>query len=561
MRSPVGTAVDKAKTAIDKTKPLSEDTQKFVDELNKKKEDISMKQQLSSQWNTQMTWAGSTVWTVPQIPVSLPPVTQQPPKRTANLPTTQRQQQPATQPVATATQPVVTTTKPVAKTTKPVVTQPKTISGEVQKEITSQTNNETISTKPVNAINAALKAKNEAWMKAYNEAKEARIAKEQAWPVASETQLWDRAMLNMKDEESDALKLAEVSKLKETDIASNLADKERTLKAWEQALDNFRNAVGIDKDGNVDMNRKGSIWYSLQNDFNNYKSEQEKLSSQYESARKSRVASQMRANLLARWVDISKIPQEKLIALSDEVGAQAFTDIYNNKQNTLNALTAKQETLTSRLNDLRQQWILAEDKYNTLKATVESQFEKTRNDIQRSYVNDIFQITDTAKAKKEAKQTAAVNTMETMLKAVSATEAPELRSRFLSLIDKGMSSVDLVKTIANDPRFKELATSLAEQTKKEASDEATLKAQKTQAEIDRLAAQSEADKITAQASLIRANKAWAAKTSKFDAQYQTPASTTDYNAAIEAWVPANLAAQVTSKWQLLDLTRQSLTTK
>jgi hypothetical protein len=63
----------------------------------------------------------------------------------------------------------------------------------------------------------------------------------------------------------------------------------------------------------------------------------------------------MRAKLLARGVDISKIPQEQLIALSDDVGAKAFEDIYSNKQNTLTALSNKQENLTSKLNDLRSQ--------------------------------------------------------------------------------------------------------------------------------------------------------------------------------------------------------------
>lgn len=466
--------------------------------------------------------------------------------------------------VTTQTQtPVVSKPKPVATTTtttkaKAKVEQPKTISGSVEKEITSQTNNEWIRTKPqidltdeqVRARNAELKAKNEAWLKKYNEEKNARVAKEQQSPT---TQLGEAGMLKLDDDQTAAMKMQEVTGLRQSDIATNEADRDRTLKAGEQALDNFRNVVGIDKDWNVDMNRKWSIGATLQRDFDDYKKQQTELSKGYESTRKSRVSSQMRANLLARGVDISKIPQEQLIALSDEVGAKAFEDIYNNKQNTLNAITAKQDAVTSKLNELKQQGLIAEDKYNTLKATVESQFEKTRNDIQRNYVNDIFWITDTAKTKKEAKQTAAFNALESMLKAVPSTDAPALRERFLALVDKWVNVTDIIKAVGADSQFKALAKKLAETTQEVEWAKAQLSANKTQAEIDKLRADAIKAQQQWQASLMSASKKWSSSSTKVPYNDQ-PVSVTEATAIKEkfnvdvVWMTKGQAIKAINQW-------------
>ena len=63
-------------------------------------------------------------------------------------------------------------------------------------------------------------------------------------------------MLKLDDDQTAAMKMNEVTGLKQSDIAANEADRDRTLQAGEQALEGFRNIVGVDKDGNVDMNRK-----------------------------------------------------------------------------------------------------------------------------------------------------------------------------------------------------------------------------------------------------------------------------------------------------------------
>lgn len=525
---------------------------------------IIKKQNLISSWAESKTWAWALLSPSP-VPVSIPSTqfTQQLPttQKSAVTPTSTVTSKPTVTPTSTVTsKPTVTptsTVKPTITTTTKQVSvqqQPKTISGSVEKEITSQTNNESIRTKPASLVNAELRAKNEAWLKKYNEEKNARIAKEQAWQMTTTTKLWESGMLNLTDDQTAAMKMQEVTGLRQSDIATNEADRNRTLEAGKQALDEFRNVVGIDKDGNVDMNRKWSIGATLQRDFDDYKKQQTELSKGYESTRKSRVSSQMRANLLARGVDISKIPQEQLIALSDEVGAKAFEDIYNNKQNTLNAITAKQDAVTARLNDLKEKWLIAEDKYNTLKATVESQFEKTRNDIQRNYVNDIFWITDTAKAKKEAKQTAAFNALESMLKAVPSTDAPALRERFLALVDKGVNVTDIIKAVGADTQFKELAKKLAESTQESEWVKAQLSASKTQAEIDKLRADANKAQKQWQASLISASKKWSSSSSTKVPYSNQPLTLTEISTLKKDFPNINFSWM--TKWQAMNIVNQ-----
>ena len=186
----------------------------------------------------------------------------------------------------------------------------------------------------------------------------------------------------------------------------------------------------------------------------------------------------MRANLLARWVDISNIAPEQLIALSDEVGAKAFEDIYQNKQATLNAITAKQEAATAKLNQLKESGAVAEKEYNNLKATIDSTFAKTKQEIQRAYVNDIFGIADTARTKKQAQEESAVNTIETFLKNVPATEAAAFRSRYSNLIKSGKTPAEIVLAITKDPEYIKKSTELAKSAQAAASAKATLEQKK-----------------------------------------------------------------------------------
>lgn len=192
-------------------------------------------------------------------------------------------------------------------------------------------------------------------------------------------------------------------------------DRDKSLIAASDNMNKFRSVLGINEDGSINVNAPNSIGASIQKDFEDYKAKRQQQSSEYESTRKAQVTGNIRARLASSGIDISKVPPERLIALSDEVGVAAFGDIYNDKQNALNSINTKQEALTAKLNDLKQKGLVADQEYNTLKTTIDSTFNKTKNDIQKQYVNDIFGVTEKAKAAKEAKQTTAVNTVENFL--------------------------------------------------------------------------------------------------------------------------------------------------
>ena len=115
-----------------------------------------------------------------------------------------------------------------------------------------------------------------------------------------------------------------------------------------------------------------------------------------------------------------------------------------------------------------------------------------------------------------------------MLKAVSASEAPALRARFTALIDKGLSATDILKTVANDTQFKDLAKKLADQNTEASKAELALKNKKTESEITENEASAAAKTKTAEAAVIRANKAGSGSKDKIAAQYNTPVSASDF---------------------------------
>jgi hypothetical protein len=142
-----------------------------------------------------------------------------------------------------------------------------------------------------------------------------------------------------------------------------------------------------------------------------------------------------------------------------------------------------------------------------------------------------------------------------MLKAVSASEAPALRARFTALIDKGLSATDILRTVANDAQFKELAKSLAEQNKAAEKAALELKNRTAESEITENEASAASKLKTAEAAVIRANKAGSGSKDKIAAQYNTPVSASDFN-AMEQIVPKSEWGGITNKGQAMDLIRK-----
>lgn len=290
-------------------------------------------------------------------------------------------------------------------------------------------------------------------------------------------------VFNSTDAQLAAAKQYELRSLKARDEAALASDRAKSLLTAANNIDTFRKAVGIKPDGSVNLADKNSIAGAIQSDFDVYKAEQNKMTTGYENARKSQVVGTIRARLASSGIDLSKMAPEQVIALSDQVGVAAFNDIYQNKQNTLNAITSKQEAATTKLNDLRAKGVVAEQEYNTIKNSIDSTFEKTKNEINRSYVNDIFGVVETSQAKKEKKSTDAVNTIETFLKNIPSSQAAAFRSRYSSLIESGKTPAQITKAISTDPQYIQWSEFLAKSSQEAEAQKAGLAAAKTRSEI------------------------------------------------------------------------------
>lgn len=356
------------------------------------------------------------------------------------------------------------------------------------------------------------------------------------------------AILWATDAQIEATKQKELLDAKARDEKALQDDYNKSLLSASDNMTKFRSVLGINADGTINKDNPNSIGASIQKDFEDYKSKREQQSTEYESTRKAQVTGNIRARLAASGIDISKIPPEKLIALSDEVGVAAFGDIYNDKKNALDTINSKQEALTTKLNDLKQKGLVADQEYNTLKTTIDSTFNKTKNEIQKQYVNDIFGVVEKAKTAKEAKQTTAVNTIENFLSKVPSTIASAFRSRYQNLVTAWISPADIYKTVANDPEFSKYATQLAKSLQEAAAAKATAENAKLQSEVTKnLAA---AKKASAPAS----SKPKAPKTLTYAQSLNAIASWTVAWRAIDpnaVWLTPAMADAEIAKWNII----------
>jgi len=207
--------------------------------------------------------------------------------------------------------------------------------------------------------------------------------------------------------------------------------------------------------------------------------------------------------------------------LSDEVGVAAFNDIYSNKEATLNRVSAKEEEAKNKLNELREKGFLADKEYANLITTVESTFNKSKNEIQRAYVNDIFGITDSRIAKKTNAVKDAVNNVQAFLSGkVGGEFAAQFLKRYAPLVEAGSSLQDVYARIVKDPAYIAETRRFAEAQAQAAAIEAQLKADKIQSEI----AENKAQTTKALRPASTGGGSTASKSTKYSADKQTKLS-------------------------------------
>lgn len=151
--------------------------------------------------------------------------------------------------------------------------------------------------------------------------------------------------------------------------------------------------------------------------FNTFQSEQNELLKNYESNRLNQVQWDLRRALLARGVDISKVPPEQLIALSGSVGAQAFSDISGAKERATTAIENARQNRLAKVQQLRQNKMLNDSQYNRQVATINSTANQAKNNLDLKFAETVFWIKTAQETKKETTET---NTAQAIMNTAQA---------------------------------------------------------------------------------------------------------------------------------------------
>ena len=105
----------------------------------------------------------------------------------------------------------------------------------------------------------------------------------------------------------------------------------------------------------------------------------------FESNRLNQVRSAILQKLAAKGINIANIPPEQLLALSGEVGAQAFKDIYDKKEEIKSKISTLEKDKMTSLNDLRSRKVLNETQYNSAITTIKASADAERNKIDENF--------------------------------------------------------------------------------------------------------------------------------------------------------------------------------
>lgn len=134
---------------------------------------------------------------------------------------------------------------------------------------------------------------------------------------------------------------------------------------------------------------------SAQSDF---VTKQNELLSGYESNRLNQVQWDIRRALLARWVDISKIPQEQLIALSGEIGAKAFADVFAAKERATAAIENARQNTLAKVQALKTNKMISDATYKRQVANINSVADQAKLNAEMKWAEVVFGIQQAKKA-------------------------------------------------------------------------------------------------------------------------------------------------------------------
>ena len=324
-----------------------------------------------------------------------------------------------TVPVTTTTVPKTTT--PVTTTTTPVAT---TMNIDNLKKL------EATWVKPTTIISNIVKQywKDSTQYKQYNDYLNSKLAVNQpnnvsavntptvpkvTTPEVSKTtditkNLWSNLIWKSVEDKAKT-KIDTASSFKDIETTKKQSDLDASIKLLQTNNKKVLDLYWIDENWNVDYTKTNSLAVQIENSRKNYEDKKNKSLEWYSSGRLSQVQWQLRQFLAQRWIDVSNIPQEQIIALSWDIWSKAFTDIYNAKEKAISDIEANNQSAIAKINDLRVKWLLAK---NEADISIETLKEKTAAEIlqlQKDFANTVFWIADTTTATLENQKAGVLN--------------------------------------------------------------------------------------------------------------------------------------------------------
>ena len=174
---------------------------------------------------------------------------------------------------------------------------------------------------------------------------------------------------------------------------------------------NLLDLYWIDANWNIDNTKTNSFAYKIEKSRKEFEDTRNQMLNEYKWTRLAQVQWQIVAGLASRWIDISKIPQEQLLALSWQIGQQAFTDIYNAKEKALSEIDSNNKQAETQIMWLQEKWVISTNEANQSIELLRAKTEANKLAIEKQFANDIFWVVETRKTEKEAEKTQATNTI------------------------------------------------------------------------------------------------------------------------------------------------------
>lgn len=198
----------------------------------------------------------------------------------------------------------------------------------------------------------------------------------------------------------------------------------------------------------------------------------------------------MYAELARRNIDISKMPPQTIIAMSNQLASKAFKDIYQAKTDTLNRIQTKEDNTLNTINKLRQEGTISENDYVKSTAQVKSAFDKTKQTIDKNFANDLFGLADKATARKEQKSTTNLNFLNALTDKVGIPVANA--NKYVAAIIKKLPNAtpaQIQKELLSNQAFLKEAQDIQKTKKAAAQQEADIKLATAQAKLNKEIAQ------------------------------------------------------------------------